>query len=102
MMSCLINRYFFMFEFLIEFGFSEKRLIFFISAVQTWLHIFQIKILKVLVHSGSLAIGCVIFSTSVQNLTSLAYVNYCLKISAIKAKLFLEAMFFVVLFTHLR
>ena len=63
--------------------------------------IFQIKILKVLVHSGSVAIGCVIFSTSVQNLTSLEYVNYCLKISAVCANLvvlwILKLIFFSIL-----
>ena len=40
-----------------------------------------------LVHSGSVDIGCVIFSTIVQNKTSLAYINYCLKISAVCANL---------------
>ena len=63
--------------------------------------IFQIKFLKVYVHSGSVDIGCVIFSTSVQNLTSLAYVNYCLKISAVCANLvvlwILKLIFFSIL-----
>ena len=68
-------------DFLFKFGFSEKRFNFFHFGGLK-MAIFQIKILKVLVHSGSVAIGCVIFSTSVQDLTSLAYVNDCLKISA--------------------
>jgi len=73
MISFLINRYFL--DFLLEFGFNEKRLNFFFHFGGPKMAIFQIKISKVLVHSGSVDIGCVIFSTSVQDLTSLAYVN---------------------------